>query len=58
MVALLVIISGVITIGTKITSHILTCKKFATIRKAFPKSTIEETVKATVELSSIDRKGK
>ena len=59
MVALLItIIGGVITISTMITSHILTCKKFATIRKEFPNATLEESVKATVQLSSNEETGK
>lgn len=57
MVAKLIII-GVIFIIVMITGHILTCRMFTTIRKEFPDATLEETVNATVKLSSIRRKGK
>ncbi len=58
MVALLITIEGVIFIGTMIIGHILTCNKFTTIRKEFPNATLEETVNATVKLSSSEEKGK
>lgn len=41
-----------------IVSHILACKKFTTIQKAFPNASLEEICEASKILSSIDKNGK
>lgn len=44
-------------IARMVVRHFLACAKFATIRKAFPNESLEEVMKASKDLSSIDKNG-
>ena len=55
---LIVLIRPIIGIVKMIVSHVLACKKFTTIQKAFPNASLEEISKASKILSSIDKNGK